>query len=98
MVDASVAYSTTDGTALAGQDYVSTTGTAIIRAGQNSVVIGVEIIGDSIPELDETFFLTISDPTEGIFSSGSDTISAMHTIVDDDLFIPASLILNGIIV
>lgn len=83
-VDASVSYTTRNGTAVAGQDYVAKTGTATITAGQTSTVIGIEIIGDSIAESDETFMLVISNPVGGIFPAGQTEITATHTIIDDD--------------
>jgi len=82
--NATVTYSTSDGTAIAGQDYISTSGTATIIAGSTSTVIAVEIIGDAVQEADETFYLNISDPVGGVFPQGFSSISAMHTIIDDD--------------
>jgi|GEM_PF-986450 len=83
-VDASVDYVTQDGTAIAGQDYVATSGTATIKAGELSTVIGVEIIGDVINENDETFDIVISNPQGAKFPSGTNEIIASKTIVDDD--------------
>jgi hypothetical protein len=86
--DATVTYSTSNGSAIAGEDYVSTSGTATIRAGTNSTAIAVEIIGDSVQESNESFYLNISNPVGGNFPIGFSSISAMHTIVDDDAPIP----------
>ena len=83
-VDASVSYQTSDGTARAGQDYISTSGTATIAAGELRAVIAVEIIGDTLIEADETYFLTITNPSGGTFPNGVSELSAMRTIVDDD--------------
>lgn len=83
-VDASVSYETRDGTATAGEDYVATNGTATITAGETTAVIGVEIIGDTLSEGDETFLLAITNPTGGNFPSGITEITATRTIVDDD--------------
>jgi len=83
-VDASVSYTTQDGTATAGLDYISTSGTATISAGETSTVIGVEIIGDNTSEGNETFLLAISNPQGGIFPTGVTEITATRTIVDDD--------------
>jgi serralysin len=82
--DASITYRTQDGTALAGQDYIATSGTATIVAGQSFVSIPIEIIADTIAENTETFFLLISNPQGGIFPVGTDEISASHSIIDDD--------------
>lgn len=83
-VDASVTYRTVDGTAVAGEDYMFTSGTATIAAGQTSTVIPVQILGDTIMEDDETFFLETSNPEGGVFPVGVQTLSAMHTIINDD--------------
>jgi len=42
--NASVSYYTQDGTAKAGSDFIFTSGTAEIKAGELSTVIAVEII------------------------------------------------------
>ncbi|WP_020585947.1 M10 family metallopeptidase C-terminal domain-containing protein [Desulfobacter curvatus] len=83
-MDASVSYKTVDGTAVAGQDYIFTSGIATIAAGETSTAIPVEILGDTIIENDETFFLEASDPEGGVFPVGVQTLSAMHTIINDD--------------
>ncbi len=83
-VDGSVNYATQDGTAIAGQDYTATSGTMTISAGDRSVLIPVEIIGDTIAESDETFKLIINNPIGGVFPTGVSEITATHTIVNDD--------------
>ncbi len=83
-VDASVDFATRDGSAIAGEDYVATSGTATIAAGETSTLIAVEIIADTISEADETFELVITNPQGGIFPEGTTEISAMRTIIDDD--------------
>ena len=83
-VDGSVTYATQDGTALAGKDYIATSGTMTIPAGDRRILIPVEIIGDTVSEPDETFKLIITNPIGGIFSTGVSEIVATHTIVNDD--------------
>jgi urease beta subunit len=75
-----VSFSTSDGTALAGQDYVPTGGQIVFDPGETSTVITVPIIGDLIPERDETFFVALSDPSRGEIT----TALAQGTIVNDD--------------
>ncbi|WP_151704844.1 Calx-beta domain-containing protein [Nitrincola alkalilacustris] len=82
----SVDYSTRDGTATAGEDYVAVSGTLILYPGENQAVIVVEILGDDIPEPDETFYLDIFNPVGGSFGDGVEMLSAMRTIIDDDGF------------
>jgi hypothetical protein len=82
--NASVSYQTQNGSAIAGQDYIKTSGIATISAGKTSVAIAVEIIADNIAENNETFSLLISNPQGGIFPVGMESITATHTILDDD--------------
>lgn len=84
--DAQVNYTTRDGTATAGEDYIATNGVATLSAGQTSVVIGVEIIGDNNANdaASETFSLVITNPVGGIFPIGLEEVVATHTILDDD--------------
>ena len=82
--DATVNYQTFDGTAIAGLDYIATSGVAKIAAGKTSTVIAVEIIADTVQEDDETFFLEVSDPTGANFPTGEIVLTAMRTIINDD--------------
>jgi len=83
-VDATIDYYTLDGTATAGEDYIETSGTITIPAGETSVLIGVEIIGDNIVEDNETFSLVVHNPINGEFANGVTELKAEHTIVNDD--------------
>jgi hypothetical protein len=83
-IDVSVSYTTQDGTAIAGQDYVMTQGTATIPVGQTSTLIKVDILADNIAESEEDFKLLISNPIGIKFPIGVSEIIASHTIVDDD--------------
>jgi len=58
-----VQYATANGTAAAGLDYTSVTGTLTFNPGVTSQVINIPILNDSINEADETFTLTLSSPT-----------------------------------
>jgi hypothetical protein len=51
----SVDYSTANGTAIAGQDYTSTSGTLTFNGGETSKTIQIPITNDSPTETDETF-------------------------------------------
>jgi hypothetical protein len=54
-------YNTQDGVAIAGQDYVATSGIKTIPAGSLSTTIDVPIIGDTDVEPDEAFTLRLSN-------------------------------------
>lgn len=81
-----VDYATRDGTATAGEDYLAVSGTLILYPGESHGVIPVEVLGDNIPEPDETFFLDVFNPVGGSFGDGIEIISAMRTIIDSDSF------------
>jgi hypothetical protein len=55
-----VAYSTSDGTAVQGTDYVSTRGTATFQPGITSQTITVPIIGDFLSRGNKTFKVKLS--------------------------------------
>ncbi|MBI3414274.1 MAG: hypothetical protein HY043_02965 [Verrucomicrobia bacterium] len=56
-----VDYATVDGTALAGQDYVATSGTLVFAAGEMSRSFEVPVINDGILEADENFRVALSN-------------------------------------
>ena len=76
----SVAYSFTDGTAADGVDYLQSPGTVTFSPGQTQKTFTVTIKDDKIDEVDETFFINLSNPTNGTISDGQ----ALCTIGDND--------------
>ena len=80
-VTVTVNYASSDGTALAGNDYLTATGTLTFTPGQTSQTITVTILGDALDELDETVNLTLGNPDPAVLGEPS---SAVLTIVDDD--------------
>ncbi|WP_317040692.1 beta strand repeat-containing protein, partial [Roseivirga misakiensis] len=60
---ATVDFATSDGTATAGSDYTSATGTVSFSVGETSKTIDVTISGDELVEVDETITMTLSNPT-----------------------------------
>lgn len=80
----SVDCATRDGTALAGSDYLAMRGSIRLYPGEDQAVIPVEIIGDSAPEPDETFYLDVFNPVGGSFGEGVVRLTAVRTILDDD--------------
>jgi hypothetical protein len=57
----SVDFATENFSAVAGSDYLSRAGTLTIPAGQRSANITVPIIGDTLPELTQRFFVRLSN-------------------------------------
>ncbi len=80
-----VDFATQDGTATAGMDYQAVTGTVTFAPNQTSQTILVPIIGDTIDEVDETFTVVLSNPTNVLLGQSSSTA----TITDDDAAPPA---------
>ncbi|MEL7227575.1 MAG: Calx-beta domain-containing protein, partial [Cyanobacteria bacterium J06576_12] len=79
---ASVEFTTGNGTAIAGSDYTATSGILAFTAGQTSQTIDVPIRDDIAVENNETFSVTLSNPTGAAL--GSQTTSTI-TILDNDL-------------
>ena len=57
-----VGYSTANGTALAGTDYQSTSGTLTFAPGQTSETISVPVLGGVVGTSSKTFSVTLSNP------------------------------------
>jgi Zn-dependent metalloprotease len=62
---ASIDYATSDGSAVAGDDYTATSGTLTFLAGQTSKTFGIPILTDGAPEPTETLTVTLSNPGGG---------------------------------
>ena len=84
-----VDYATSNGTATAANDYVATTGTLTFAAGTTTQNIPITMVQDAIDELNETFTVTLSNPSNSTISRAAATI----TITDDDP--TPSLAVNG---
>jgi uncharacterized repeat protein (TIGR01451 family) len=75
-----VSYATSNQTALAGIDYVAASGTLVFAPGVTSRTILVPVIGNTLNELDKTFLVTLSNPTNADLA----TSQATGTIINDD--------------
>jgi Ca2+-binding RTX toxin-like protein len=83
-----IAYATAgNGSAIAGTDYVATSGTLTIPAGATNGTINVAVIGDLLNDSGESFTLVLSSPVGATFAGGTATISATATIVDDEILL-----------
>lgn len=80
----SFSYRTKDGTALAGTDYLSASGRLNLYPGERNATIGVEIIGDRLPEATEYFQLEAFDLVNAVFATAQATVVATRTILDTD--------------
>ncbi len=78
--DVTVDYATANFSAVAGRDYVARSGSLTIPAGSLSRDITVEIIGDTLPERTQSFFVRLSNARSATVSDGE----GLCGIVDDD--------------
>ena len=75
-----VDYATADGSATAGADYGSVSGTLTFAPRESSATVSVDIVDDETYEPDETFVVRLSSPVNSDIASGE----ATGTILDDD--------------
>lgn len=80
----SVDYTTADGTAKANKDYVPKAGTLTFDAAQTNSYIDVTVIGDSLRQSDQVFYLQLSNPTGGTLATDKGT----GTIKNDGTYLP----------
>jgi hypothetical protein len=60
-----IAFSTDDLTATAGPDYMSTTGNVVFQPGEQSKTVSVPVVGDTVPEGTEGFFVNLTSTDNG---------------------------------
>ena len=77
----SVGYTTANGTATAGVDYTAAAGSISFAPGVTTQQIHVDILGDTTVEPDETFTVTLSNPS-GVSIARA---TAIGSILNDDL-------------
>ena len=75
-----LAFTTRDGTAMAGSDYDALSGTLNFAAGETSKTIAITLRGDTADEADESFEIALS----GLTGAGFAQSSARGTILNDD--------------
>lgn len=71
-------YTTRDGSAKAGEDFLATKGTLTIYPNETNGIVAVEILGDNKMEANENFFMDFSN------AHGDVVLTGMRTIVNDD--------------
>ena len=86
-----VDYSTTSGSAVAGNDFQATSGTITFAPGQVTRTILVPIIDDATAEVTETFTVTLTNPVGAAIADGL----AIGTILDNDPFTKFYVVNDG---
>ncbi|HEY9848816.1 MAG TPA: DUF4347 domain-containing protein [Leptolyngbyaceae cyanobacterium] len=82
VVPVTVAYTTDDGTATAGSDYIDNDGTIAFNPGETSKSITVNVLGDNLPETSETFSINLVSATNATVNSTSKQSTGI--ITNDD--------------
>jgi len=77
-----VNYATASGSAAAGSDYISTNNLLTFPPGITNGIIAVKVVGDTVIETDETFFVNLSSPANGTLARSQ----GVGTIINDDGF------------
>ena len=76
-----VDFATANGTATAGSDYVSNSGTLTFAPLETTKTINVSVNGDLAPEPNETFFVNLTNPSNATIADNQ----GLGTIVNDDV-------------
>lgn len=79
-VPVTVNYSTSNGSAKAGNDYLPAIGTLTFAPGQTLLTVAVPVIGDTTNEVNETFRLNLSNAVNATIIDGTGS----GTILDND--------------
>lgn len=79
-----VNYATVADTATAGVDFTPATGSLTFAPGETEKLVTVQVVGDTLPEINETFFLQLSNASGAALT---DEGQGTATIIDDDLLI-----------
>jgi hypothetical protein len=72
---------TANGSAIAPGDYTTTSGTLTIPTGTMGGTINVSVIGNTVKEKNETFYVNLSNPSPNAYLG---TTQGIGTIVNDD--------------
>jgi beta-glucanase (GH16 family) len=80
----SVNYTTVDGTAKANKDYIPKSGTLTFDAAQTNAYIDVTVVGDSLRQSDQVFYVQLSNPAGATVSVDK----GIGTIKNDGTYLP----------
>ena len=95
-----VGYATADGTALAGSDYLSASGTVTFPPGTTAAAVPVTVLADAATEPAESFELRLAEPAYATIGNAIGTatiVSAGTTIVGPPTDFAVSAIVDGVV-
>ncbi len=75
---------TEDGSAKATEDYISKSQTLVFNPGQTELTVDIEIVGDSLRQPDQVFYLKLSDPVNGKLGDAE----AAGMIINNGTYLP----------
>ncbi|WP_277601974.1 putative Ig domain-containing protein [Altererythrobacter sp. BO-6] len=81
-----VNYATADGTATQPGDYTAANGTVTFAPGQTVRTLGVPVVGENLPEANETFLVNLSGATNATIADNQ----GVGTITNDDVPVTVS--------
>ncbi len=87
----SVNYTTANGTATAGGDYQAAANALTFNPGETNKPVTVVVIGDTLNEADETFFVNLTNPTNATITDNQ----GVGTITNDDPVPTGNLTISG---
>jgi hypothetical protein len=76
-----VNFATANGTAIAPGDYTATSGILTIPTGAMGGTINVSVIGNTVKEKNETFYVKLSNPSPNAYLGNTQGVG---TILNDD--------------
>ncbi len=91
-----VDYATANGTAIAGSDYTSVSGRLTFTPGVRSQIIRIPIVGNTIVEADESFFIRLSNPSSNATINRNQGV--INILNDDNPTVPSTISGNNITV
>ena len=83
---------TSDGTATAGVDYLSRQTNFVFLPGETTKTFSVAVLGDTEPEPNETYFVTLTNLTHAVFGRPQ----GLGTILNDDTNMPPTVALAAV--
>lgn len=83
--DATIHYTTVDGTAKSGTDFTSATGTITIPAGETKATIDVTVTGDSLRKTNQLFYVQLDAPKNCTLKTSKGTATIVN---ENGLYFP----------